>query len=61
MVSFRRSELDDVEKEARELLKTRAGEIRDGKLDGKHWFVALLGEARDRSRRRRTWAGRREE
>ena len=58
-VEIRASELDDIEIEGREILRRRASEIVGGRLDGKHWFWALLVEARDVVRRRRAAEARR--
>lgn len=47
------SELEEVESVARELLPRRTDRIVDGKIDGDHWFIALVNEAKGIARRRR--------
>jgi hypothetical protein len=58
-IEVRASDIPDIEAEGREILARRKGEIEDGRLDGGHWFLALLIEARDVVRRRRTAEARR--
>lgn len=55
-------ELTAVEQEARRLLAERVGEIdSDGRLDGEHWFLALLREATANVRARTEEYGRSDE
>ena len=58
-IEVRAGDLDEVEAEGREILERRKDEVVDGLLDGKHWFYALLEQARAVVRRRRTIAERR--
>jgi len=51
--TMRASEMEEVESVARELLPRRADRIVDGKIDGVHWFIALINEAKGIARRRR--------
>jgi len=41
------SELREIEQVGREVLRHRESEIRDGQLDGCHWFIAITRQAHD--------------
>lgn len=53
------AELPAIESEARRLLPYRTKEIDEhGKLNGEHWFIAVVREATGIVRRRKAWARR---
>ena len=58
-VTVRATDLDEVEREVKELLPHREASIHDGHIGGYHWLVVLVAEAESILRRRRTAASRR--
>lgn len=52
-LSIPASHLPEVEEVARELLPLRAARVKNGLLDGHHWFISLLRDADLIARRRR--------
>jgi hypothetical protein len=49
-----RGNLDDAERETLAVLAARRSDIQDGQLDREPWFFALVSQASDILRRRRT-------
>jgi hypothetical protein len=54
------ADVDEVEAETFEVLARRRDEISRGTLDGSHWFIVLVAEARAVIARRRQVASRRD-
>jgi hypothetical protein len=47
------ADLPELESEMREVMERRKADIQAGELDGRHWFTALMLQARDNLRRKR--------
>jgi hypothetical protein len=57
--SERDEQLDEMHDEGLRVLERRKGEIVDGQLDGEHWFIAILKEAKSVIANQRALAERR--
>jgi hypothetical protein len=59
MLAIKASHLDEVEEVGAEILPSRADKISNGRIGGRHWFLAVVSEAKAIMRRKSTWESRR--